>query len=527
MDKEHFSKVLIEQQEKGKLLLSLISNMHESKNDFGDGMAMLGGEDLYYVPEDELDDFINKFKGWKSYVSELLISQFGRDDQFVYDWNEGISTHISKRKPILNQLKKNVNSGLSLIKSFLQRLDFHFHDEESVEKALKQDNTAKTPKVFISHKKEDKAYADALVSMINFIIGADGDKIFCSSVQGYGIKQSRTIMDDLKAQFEEYEIFMIIVHSPRYYQSAVCLNEMGAAWVMGTQFSSFLTTDCKTEHLRGVINKEKVFIDPKDDPDMLEAHLNDFKNDLLAFFGKGTIDENKWANARKRFVNEVSALTYEPVAKADVDLLETLYLPAFEHIFELLDIDNFQRWAYPCAIGGNTYLRAYIYENLDKVPNYIMSRPKHKEYASWDALMRNLGLLISDFDNVFSQHAEKFDNDIYIVERFYKRYNPNPNYEEDLAAYNEHVMLVSDMLFEIARLCNLILTRIRVIYPNYKQELGILHIDNRITEPDLVYREIEISDAPYPGLKDYIKVRLTRETHLGRKANIDERGYER
>lgn len=34
----------------------------------------------------------------------------------------------------------------------------------------------------------------------------------------------------------------------------------------------------------------------------------------------------------------------------------------------------------------------------------------------------------------------------YIVERFYKRYVPNPNYEEDLAAYNEHVMLVSDMI---------------------------------------------------------------------------------
>ena len=387
-------------------------------------------------------------------------------------------------------------------------------------------STDKTPKIFISHKKEDKAYADALVNMLNFIVGADGDKIFCSSVQGYGIRQSRDIMDELKAQFENYEIFMIIIHSPRYYQSAVCLNEMGAAWVMGTQFSSFLTTDCETEHMRGVINKEKIFIDPNDDPDMLEAHLNDFKNDLLSFFGKGSIDENKWANARKRFVNEISSLSYEPVAKNEVDLLETLYIPAFEHIFEIIDLENFQRWAYPCAIAGNTILKAYIYENLNKVPNYILSRPRHKDYASWDALMRNLGLLVSDFETVFSQHAEKLNNDCYVVERFYKRFNPNPNYEIDLAAYNEHVMLVSDMLFELARLCNLILTRIRMLYPGYKQELGILHIDNRITAPDLIYKEVEISDTPYPGLKEYIKARLTRETHLGSNPNIDERGYE-
>jgi len=39
MDKEHFSKLLIEQQERGMALLSLISNMHEGQNDFGDGMV--------------------------------------------------------------------------------------------------------------------------------------------------------------------------------------------------------------------------------------------------------------------------------------------------------------------------------------------------------------------------------------------------------------------------------------------------------------------------------------------------------
>ena len=526
MDKEHFSKLLLEQKEKGRSLISLLSTMHESRNDFADGMAMFGGEDLYYVPDDELDDFQSKFELWKSYVSELLKTQFGKDDQFVYEWDSNIGTYISKREPILPQLKKKANKGLSLLDSFLQRLDLHFHDDESVEKKLNHDDIMKPPKVFISHKKEDKAYADALVSMINFIIGADGDKIFCSSVQGYGIRQSRDIMDELKSQFSMYEIFMVIIHSPRYYQSAICLNEMGAAWVMGTRFSSFLTKDCKAEQMRGVINREKIYIDLNDDSDQLEAHLNDFKNDLLAFFGKAPIDENKWANARKRFVNEVSSLTYAPVAKADVDLFETLYLPDFEHVFGLLEIDNFQRWAYSCAIAGNTFLKASVYENLEQVTNFIMSRPKHKDYASWDSLMRNLGLLVSDFELVYSQHAEKFDEGRYVVERFYKRLSPNPNYERDLAAYNEHVMLVSDMLFELARLCNLILYSIRLFYPDYKRELGILHIDTRITAPDLLYREAEISDSPYPGLKEYIKVRLTRETHLGRNPNIDESGYE-
>lgn len=61
MNKEQFSKLLYQQQEIGRSLISLISTMHESRNDFGDGMAMFGEEDLYYVQEDELDNFLNKF----------------------------------------------------------------------------------------------------------------------------------------------------------------------------------------------------------------------------------------------------------------------------------------------------------------------------------------------------------------------------------------------------------------------------------------------------------------------------------
>lgn len=526
MDKEHFSKLLIEQQKKGRELLSLISTMHESQNDFGDGMAMFGGEDLFYVPEDELDEFTNKFNGWKSYVYELLKSQFGGDDQFVYDWDSNIGTYISKRQPILPQLERKVNKGVSLIDSFVERLDFHFQDKGSVEKAFKNDKMAKPPKVFISHKKEDEAYADALVNLINFIIGADGDKIFCSSVPGYGIRLSGDILDELKTQFDNYNIFMVIIHSPRYYKSAICLNEMGASWALGTKFCSFMTKDCKYEHMHGVIGREKICVNLNDDIKTLNAHLNDFKDDLVDFFGSYELDNNKWENARSRFVDEVSALTYVSTPESDIDLFELLYLPAFNHIFEILDIDNFQRWAYPCAIGGNTYISSEIYDRLCQVPNYIMGRPKHKEYASWDALIRNLGLVVDDFTTVFSEHIEKLGDDRYIVERFYKRHMNNPNYEEDLAAYNEHVRLVSDMLFELARLVNLILSRIRGKFPDYRKELGILHIDNRLTAPDLVYRDNEVSDAPYPGLKDYIKVRLTRETHLGCNPNIEVSGYE-
>ena len=489
------------------------------------GTTVLTGGKIHYnkttveLIEEQIDE-------WQIMTKAVLAGCFGSNSEHKLAFERTIVEHrmyYDAKKELQQELKDGCNALSAII------------DEETVRDNVtstqcSEHHTIKPPKIFISHKKEDEAYAKALVNLINFVVGADGDKLFCSSVPGYGIKQSRDIMDDMKAQFDNHNIFMIIIHSPRYYQSAICLNEMGASWALGTKFASFMTKDCEYKHMRGVINKEKICINLNDEAGMLNAHLNDFKNDLLSHFGFGAIDENKWENARQQFVDAVTALTYSTtnaVSRSEVDLFDTWYLPAFHHIFELLDLEHFQNWTYPCAIAGNTILKAHIYENLNKVPNYIMSRPKHQQYAPFDALLRNLGMLVDDFETVYSQHAEKFGDDEYVVERFYKRIQNNPYYERDLEAYTEHVRLVSDMLFELARLCNLLLSRIREIYPEYRQDLGVLHIDTRISAPDLVYRESEISDTPYPGLKEYIKVRMTRETHLGSNPSIDESGYER
>lgn len=77
------------------------------------------------------------------------------------------------------------------------------------------------------------------------------------------------------------------------------------------KFSSFMTNDCKPEHMHGVINREKICIDLNDDADMLNGHLNGFKDDLIAFFHSSPINETKWENARGRFIKEVNALSYD------------------------------------------------------------------------------------------------------------------------------------------------------------------------------------------------------------------------
>lgn len=205
---------------------------------------------------------------------------------------------------------------------------------------------------------------------------------------------------------------------------------------------------------------------------------------------------------------------------------ENHYLKAFDNIFNLLDVEHFSNWTYECAISGDTILNMSTFNNLKQITTYVKSRPKHKDYAEWDSLLVNLGLLINDFCNVYDIHAELRNDNHLHIKRFYKISPYNPNYDEDLEAYNQYIFLISDLLFEIARLCNLILVRIREIYPDYKEELGILYIDDCYSSPDLVYKESEISDAPYPGIEQYLDARLGRETHYGSKSGIGKDGYE-
>ncbi len=256
MDKEHFSNLLLKQIEKGKSFTSLISTMHESQNDFGDGMAMFGGEDLFYVPEEELGSFLNKFEGWKSYVSELLISQFGVDDQFVYEWDSNVGTYISKREPILPQLKKKVNKGLSLIDSFLQRMDFHFHDEFT-EMPSKQDHLSRYPMVFISHSSKDKVIISSFVEQILRLgLGLTPDDIAYTSEEPFGVEPGENIAKYINENISGATVVLLMI-SPNYRQSEVCLNEMGAAWALGKKCISVVLPGADFSYLGWLSSLEK------------------------------------------------------------------------------------------------------------------------------------------------------------------------------------------------------------------------------------------------------------------------------
>lgn len=170
----------------------------------------------------------------------------------------------------------------------------------------------KTPMVFISHSHDDEEFVKALVNLLEDI-GLGAKTMFCSSVREYGIKLNGDIFETIRELFLEHELYVIFVHSPRFYSSAVSLNEMGAAWVLKTDFCSFLTNDMSYNQMKGVVNNTKISIkvDDKDAPSL----LNELYKQLTKLFALQEMDMNKWERKRDQFITLVRNLKYDEVKK--------------------------------------------------------------------------------------------------------------------------------------------------------------------------------------------------------------------
>lgn len=84
-------------------------------------------------------------------------------------------------------------------------------------------------RIFISHSSRDSAFGDAIVGLLRGI-GLTQSQIIYTSDPQYGIPPGQNIFSYLRDQIND-DTYMLYLLSDNYYNSIVCLNEMGAAWV--------------------------------------------------------------------------------------------------------------------------------------------------------------------------------------------------------------------------------------------------------------------------------------------------------
>ena len=295
-------------------------------------VIVLDGISIPKPVEDKIDEELTQEQKVRSleqaYQAQKEENSYTAIDAYL-EWHSAallyLSNYYTEANPDYAEFKHLDNSGNGHglrhnFKSIYSIYNLLMNNVTKQEIAKTITNAKKTPLVFISHTHEDKDFVVALVNLLEDM-GFTKNTLFCSSVREYGIPLSDDIFETIRGLFLKHDLYVIFVHSPRFYGSAVSLNEMGAAWVLKTGFCSLLTCDMEYPKMKGVVNNAKISIkvDDQDAPSL----LNDLYKHLLAMFSLQSMDMNKWERKRDQFLSVVRNLSYEEVKESveenDVD----------------------------------------------------------------------------------------------------------------------------------------------------------------------------------------------------------------
>ena len=149
----------------------------------------------------------------------------------LIDWYDRNINEIRSNKYVINfdSHKKN-HALLKEVYEILRPEDF---DSNSCNTTCR--DTGKKL-IFLSHRSSDKKIGHALR---NFLVGLGikNDQLIYTSHPMHKIPMDANIYDYLRGNINS-NMFMIILWSDAYLESPACLNEMGAAWVVQSDYTN-------------------------------------------------------------------------------------------------------------------------------------------------------------------------------------------------------------------------------------------------------------------------------------------------
>lgn len=167
----------------------------------------------------------------------------------------------------------------------------------------------KPPKIFISHSSKDSEYIKAIVNLIQTMGIRNNEQLFCSSEPGYDIPINEQIDNYLKKQFDNFDVLVIFALSNNYYESVYCTNEMGAAWVMQSDYTFVLLPNLDFKKITGVARPTMMPINLDSNRSAIKERLREFKDKIVHKFSLVPIDSNWWENKLDEFLDTITAIS--------------------------------------------------------------------------------------------------------------------------------------------------------------------------------------------------------------------------
>ena len=240
----------------GLSILERFKSLKVHQGNYGNGMAVIGAYPKPQINPEERAALNRDLTLWERRVYDVLKCYFCEEmNSPLYEFNLSETNNWFSFKDFgINCMDTN----LTTLRSYIERIDIINvpHLEGKQDKTIASEDIPF--KVFISHSGEDVAFVNELVKLLEFLGVDTPQKLLCSSIKGYQIPTSEEFAEYILKQFYDYNLFVIIVHSHNYYSSPYSLNEMGAAWVLKTDFFSFLIKGFEYNDMEEGINQRAI-----------------------------------------------------------------------------------------------------------------------------------------------------------------------------------------------------------------------------------------------------------------------------
>ena len=331
------------------------------------------------------------------------------DTQIFQDWIQEIKfelqelSEIKKDEYILDTLSLasstfngwNDRKQFAEIKGRLKVINRNHMKYFSTMEDLEKGNNVKEkkPLIFISHSSQNKEQVEKIVELLRTINLQPQKDVFCSSLPGYDITIGMDIFEFLRSRFIEYDLHIICIHSPEYYQSAVSLNEMGAAWALKNKVTSILLPGYGFEGMKGVINDRTISIKLDNDINEVKDKLNQLRKMLVEEFKLVGVPDITWEIARDKFIDAVNCTKTQGRLKEEtIILLKKIAATSDGMILITADL----------SIGKTIQIG-------DEV--IVSEYPNRREFTKWDSALKecvNLGYIEQRSKEMFSITQEGY-----------------------------------------------------------------------------------------------------------------------
>lgn len=182
----------------------------------------------FSIKSDEIkkqrEDYENRYKSCKQLLHQTLIDliiearpKFTRETEYLQCYMGAFTDSIELNPYDFGAIRVLVNLLNDKVNEFITSI---------------RGSDSQVSKIFISHSHAD---AERVRSFVNNILilgcGLNNKNIFCSSIESAGIKTGEDLRNRLKSEIKGCKIVFLML-SNSYSNSSMCLNEMGASWVL-------------------------------------------------------------------------------------------------------------------------------------------------------------------------------------------------------------------------------------------------------------------------------------------------------